>query len=92
MLGFVISHAVDAGSKDTCVLEVDDTEDVDTVDSLLDILPPPGMQVVKKLQFIGNVDTIVVPGIDLDPSRYKPGTYFDHILKQFISCWSVTLF
>jgi hypothetical protein len=48
MLGFVISHAVDAGSKDTCVLEVDDTEDVDTVDSLLDILPPPGMQVTKK--------------------------------------------
>ncbi len=47
MLGFVISHAVDAGSKDTCVLEVDDTEDVDTVDSLLDILPPPGMQVEK---------------------------------------------
>jgi hypothetical protein len=47
MLGFVISPSVDAGSKDTCVLEVDDTEDVDTVDSLLDILPPPGMQVEK---------------------------------------------
>ncbi len=44
----VLSHAVDAGSKDTCVLEVDDTEDVDTVDSLLDILPPPGMQVGRE--------------------------------------------
>ncbi len=58
MLGFVISHAVDAGSKDTCVLEVDDTEDVDTVDSLLDILPPPGMQVEKKLRFVGTVETM----------------------------------
>jgi hypothetical protein len=72
------------------VLEVDDTEDVDTVDSLLDILPPPGMQVGKQLQFIGNVETIKVdPCIDLDPSWYKPGTYFDHNIKQFILCWSV---
>ncbi len=55
MLALAINHAVDAGSKDTCVLEVDDTEDVDTVDSLLDILPPPGMQVEKKLHFIGNL-------------------------------------
>ncbi len=73
------------------MLEVDDTEDVDTVDSLLDILPPPGMQVEKQLQFIGNVETIVDPctGIDLDQSWYKPGTCYDHNLKQFISCWSV---
>ena len=27
---------------------MDDTEDVDTVDSLLDVLPPPGMQVVAR--------------------------------------------
>jgi hypothetical protein len=86
MLGFVISHAVDAGSKDTCVLEVDDTEDVDTVDSLLDILPPPGMQVEKKLQFIGNVETIIGdPCIDLDPSWYKPGTYLK-FKTIFLSC------
>jgi hypothetical protein len=63
------------------VLEVDDTEDVDTVDSLLDILPPPGMQVGKQLQIIGNVETIVDPCIDLDLSWYKPGTYFNHDLK-----------
>ena len=29
-----------AGNKDTCVLEVDDIEDTDIVDSLLDNLPP----------------------------------------------------
>ena len=34
-----------SGNKDTCVLEVDDTEDADIVDSLLDLHPPSGFQV-----------------------------------------------
>jgi len=33
--------------KDTCVLEVDDIEDADIVDSLLDAHPPPGFQVIS---------------------------------------------
>ena len=36
-----------AGNKDTCVLEVDDIEDADIVDSLLDAHPPQGFQVVS---------------------------------------------
>jgi len=36
-----------AGNKDTCVLEVDDIEDTDIVDSLLDNLPPKGVQVLS---------------------------------------------
>ena len=36
-----------AGNKDTCVLEVDDVEDADIVDSLLDAHPPKGFQVVS---------------------------------------------
>ena len=32
-------------SQETCVLEVDDSEDADIVDGLLDIKPPQGMQV-----------------------------------------------
>jgi len=34
------------GNKDTCVLEVDDSEDADIVDGLLDIKPPKDMQVI----------------------------------------------
>jgi hypothetical protein len=41
---------------------VDDTEDVDTVDSLLDILPPAGMQVetstLLRHLYTENVDTL----------------------------------
>jgi len=36
-----------AGNKDTCVLEVDDIDDADIVDSLLDAHPPPGFQVIS---------------------------------------------
>jgi len=36
-----------SGNKDTCVLEVDDTEDADIVDSLLDLHPPSGFQVIS---------------------------------------------
>lgn len=34
-----------AGNKDTCVLELDDIDDADIVDSLMDSLPPAGYQV-----------------------------------------------
>ena len=34
-----------AGNKDTCVLELDDIDDADIVDSLMDAHPPPGFQV-----------------------------------------------
>jgi len=36
-----------AGNKDTCVLEVDDIDDADIVDSLLDAHPSPGFQVIS---------------------------------------------
>ena len=35
------------GNKDTCVLELDDIDDADIVDSLMDAHPPPGFQVVS---------------------------------------------
>ena len=33
------------GNKEICVLEIDDTEDADILDSILDRFPPPGVQV-----------------------------------------------
>lgn len=36
-----------AGNKDTCVLEVDDIDDADIVDSLMDAHPPPGFTVIS---------------------------------------------
>ena len=36
-----------AGNKDTCVLELDDIDDADIVDSLMDAHPPPGFQVIS---------------------------------------------
>jgi len=42
-----------AGNKDTCVLEVDDIEDVDIVDSLLDTHPPPGFEVISSTTPVG---------------------------------------
>merc|ERR1719319_1610652 len=45
-----------AGNKDTCVLEGDDTEDADIVDSLLDLHPPAGFQVISLDTPVG-VDT-----------------------------------
>ena len=33
------------GNKDVCVLEIDDTEDADILESILDRFPPPGIQV-----------------------------------------------
>nr|CAD7259953.1 unnamed protein product [Timema shepardi] len=44
-----------AGNKDTCVLEIDDAEDVDVVSLLMDPAPPEGFHVV-------NVET--VPGLN----------------------------
>lgn len=35
------------GNKDTCVLELDDIDDADIVDSLMDSLPPAGYQVIS---------------------------------------------
>ena len=40
-------------AKDTCVLEIDDTEDVDVLDSLLDKLPPTYLDVYSTEAFIG---------------------------------------
>ena len=36
-----------AGHKDTCVLELDDIDDADIVDSLMDAHPPTGFQVIS---------------------------------------------
>ena len=36
-----------AGNKDTCVLELDDIDDADIVDSLMDAHPPSGFQVIS---------------------------------------------
>ncbi|XP_069698680.1 C2 domain-containing protein 5 isoform X4 [Periplaneta americana] len=44
-----------AGNKDTCVLEVDDAEDVDVISLLIDPRPPEGFHVVN---------TETVPGLD----------------------------
>ena len=35
------------GNKDVCVLEIDDTEDADILESILDRFPPPGIQVYR---------------------------------------------
>jgi len=45
-----------SGNKDTCVLEVDDTEDADVVEGLLDVRPPDGVQVITLKTPVG-VDT-----------------------------------
>ena len=42
-----------AGNKDTCVLEVDDIDDADIVDSLMDAHPPPGFQVISLTTPVG---------------------------------------
>ena len=42
-----------AGNKDTCVLEVDDIDDADIVDSLMDAHPPPGFHVVSVCSPVG---------------------------------------
>eukprot|EP00090_Calanus_glacialis_P002820 TRINITY_DN12088_c0_g1_i1.p1 TRINITY_DN12088_c0_g1~~TRINITY_DN12088_c0_g1_i1.p1 ORF type:complete len:1008 (-),score=354.04 TRINITY_DN12088_c0_g1_i1:52-3075(-) len=46
-----------AGNKDTCVLEVDDIDDADIVDSLLDAHPPPGFQVISVHTPVGEDQT-----------------------------------
>lgn len=41
------------GNKETCVLEIDDTEDADIVDSLMDQFPPSSIQVYSTEDLIG---------------------------------------
>ena len=41
------------GNKDTCVLEIDDTEDADIVDSLMDQFPPSSVQVYSTEDPVG---------------------------------------
>ena len=41
------------GNKEICVLEIDDTEDADILDSILDRFPPPGVQVFSTEELVG---------------------------------------
>lgn len=41
------------GNKETCVLEIDDTEDADILDSILDRFPPTGIQVFSTEELVG---------------------------------------
>ena len=41
------------GNKDVCVLEIDDTEDSEILESILDRFPPPGIQVFSTEELIG---------------------------------------
>ena len=41
------------GNKDVCVLEIDDSEDADILESILDRFPPPGIQVFSTEEMIG---------------------------------------
>merc|ERR1712117_297584 len=42
-----------SGNKDACVLEIDDSEDADILDSLLDPFPPPMVQVFSTEEMMG---------------------------------------
>ncbi|XP_059080558.1 C2 domain-containing protein 5-like isoform X1 [Tigriopus californicus] len=42
-----------SGNKDTCVLEIDDSEDADILDSLMDPYPPPYVQVFSTEELVG---------------------------------------
>lgn len=42
-----------SGNKDACVLEIDDSEDADILDSLLDPFPPPMVQIFSTEEMIG---------------------------------------
>jgi len=41
------------GNKDTCVLEIDDSEDADILDSIMDRFPPSGIQTFSTEELIG---------------------------------------
>ena len=58
------------GNKDTCVLEVDDIDDADIVDSLMDAHPPPGFQVVSVNSPVGEDPSQV--RCDLRPKYSMP--------------------
>lgn len=41
------------GNKDTCVLEIDDAEDADILESIMDRFPPAGIQIFSTQELIG---------------------------------------
>merc|ERR1712025_645313 len=57
-----------AGNKDTCVLEVDDIDDADIVDSLMDAHPPPGFQVISLTTPVGEELGRWSPCVRLSPN------------------------
>eukprot|EP00095_Tigriopus_kingsejongensis_P005187 maker-scaffold321_size207582-snap-gene-1.29 protein:Tk05187 transcript:maker-scaffold321_size207582-snap-gene-1.29-mRNA-1 annotation:"c2 domain-containing protein 5 isoform x2" len=51
-----------SGNKDTCVLEIDDSEDADILDSLMDPYPPPFVQVFSTEELVGIPKGLFVEG------------------------------
>ena len=49
----IVDADLATGNKDTCVLEIDDTEDADIVDSLMDQFPPASIQVYSIEEPVG---------------------------------------
>ncbi len=48
-----VDNDVVFGNKETCVLEIDDSEDAEILDSILDRFPPPGVQVFSTEELVG---------------------------------------
>ncbi|XP_063241402.1 C2 domain-containing protein 5 isoform X3 [Bacillus rossius redtenbacheri] len=76
-----------AGNKDTCVLEVDDAEDVDVVSLLMDPAPPEGFHAVNLESVPGLADLQVVSNLQMFMqvwrAKIQPGQHTGNFSEHF---------
>ncbi|XP_037951366.1 C2 domain-containing protein 5-like [Teleopsis dalmanni] len=83
----VIEIDLNCGNKDTCVLEVDDIEDLEIISLLMEPYPPEGFHVVNTQSVPGMVDMEAVKNLQMFTQVWRAkldvGQYINGFPKQF---------